>query len=653
MGETTSYTYNTLGQLTAETDPLGILTTYVYDANHFLTSITRAGQTLRSYSYDTRGRRKTVTDEDGLTVNIDYNDLNDVTRVTYPDGKYVSWSYSASTPHQIISTTDRGGRTVAYSHNQLRRLIRTDYPDGGYITYGRDPDGNKTTFSDTMGNSTAYAYDAANQLESKTYADGQTAAFSYKGRLPTLTEDDSFSYDENHNVITASGGSASYVYDQYNRRTSMSMMELGDAGLVYNSSNFSYDKESRLSSIDGPWDNDTITLQRDDNGRISEMSAQGGQTVSYSHDDLDRLTAIQTETGVYSYSYTGASRLPQKLIRPNGSYTEYQYDSLGQILALANKNSSGAVISRYDYTYNSQDQRATEAVTNGPAMPAFPSGTTAYTHNNLNQMLSSSVADFTYLNGFLRMESNNGESYNSVYSFSYLHTMLEMLIGANGIDSYYSYDADRFLLRKRTEGAQVSETRYVRFGDLALQERDANKNVTREYLWEPGKPGGIGGLLDLKQGGQHYSYLYDGKGNVTALIDGAQSVVTAYSYDPFGVPTASSNALNQPYRFSTKPYDDNTGLIYYGYRFYKPDVGRWISRDPLREQGGLNLYRFVNNDPINMIDPLGLDCFFWCTKEKKEEPKKKELPPDYKPLDPKAPKKKNPFKPPPREPGDF
>ncbi|NVN92198.1 MAG: hypothetical protein HXX11_16570 [Desulfuromonadales bacterium] len=658
MGRTTSYVYNTFGQLTAETDPLGIVTTYAYDANHFLASITRDGQALWSFSYDTRGRRNTVTDEDGLTVTIDYNDLNDVTKVTYPDGKYVSWSYSATIPHQIVSTTDRSGRTIAYSHNQLRRVIRTDFPDGGFVSYGRDANGNMTTFSDTMGNSTVYTYDAANQLESKTYADGQTSTFSYKGRLPIVEEDNSFNYDENHNIISASGGSASYGYDPYNRRTSMSMMEVVDSGLIYNSSTFAYDNESRLSSIDGPWDNDTITLQRDANGRITGMSVQGGQTVSYSHDNLDRLTAIQTETGAYSYTYAGASRLPRKLTRPNGSYTEYQYDSLGQLLSLANKNSSGAVISSYDYTYNSQDQRAKETVTNGPAIPSFQSGTTTYTHNNLNQMLSSSDADFTYLNGSLQMESKNGASYNSAFSFSYMHKMLELLFGANGIDTYYSYDADRFMLRKRTEGAQASETRYVRIGDLALQERDANNNVIREYLWEPGHLGGIGGLLDLKQGGQHYSYLYDGKGNVTALIDGDQAVTRAYSYDPFGVPTASSGALNQPYRFSTKPYDDNTGLVYYGYRFYKPDIGRWISRDPIRERGGLNLYGFVNNDPINTIDPLGLDCWFLCSNSKKEEKKEekkkeKDLPPDYKPVNPRAPKKPNPFKPPPREPGDY
>ncbi|MEW6296088.1 MAG: RHS repeat-associated core domain-containing protein, partial [Candidatus Diapherotrites archaeon] len=75
---------------------------------------------------------------------------------------------------------------------------------------------------------------------------------------------------------------------------------------------------------------------------------------------------------------------------------------------------------------------------------------------------------------------------------------------------------------------------------------------------------------------------------------------------PFGEPRVPSNYLQQPMQFSTKPYDENTGLSYYGYRFYVPALGRWLTRDPIGEAGGINLYGFVENDPINKIDPYGL-----------------------------------------------
>jgi RHS repeat-associated protein len=105
-----------------------------------------------------------------------------------------------------------------------------------------------------------------------------------------------------------------------------------------------------------------------------------------------------------------------------------------------------------------------------------------------------------------------------------------------------------------------------------------------------------------------YYLLFDGNGNITEYIDGAGSVVAQYQYDPFGNTTLTSGtkADDFAYRFSTKPLDSATGLYYYGYRWYDPLTGRWPSRDPIEEEGGLNLYGFVGNDGIRFFDFLGL-----------------------------------------------
>lgn len=167
----------------------------------------------------------------------------------------------------------------------------------------------------------------------------------------------------------------------------------------------------------------------------------------------------------------------------------------------------------------------------------------------------------------------------------------------------YFYSADGFLARQVVDGVA---TRFVRDGFLTLQERDGANNVTRAYVWDPRAPGGISGLLELGQGGQKYRYLFDGKGNVNALLDGAGSLAATYAYDEFGNLMVKAGTLDQPFRFSTKPYDEKTGLSYYGYRFYSPTLGRWVNRDPLGERGGINLYGFVQKNPINWIDPWGL-----------------------------------------------
>jgi RHS repeat-associated protein len=121
--------------------------------------------------------------------------------------------------------------------------------------------------------------------------------------------------------------------------------------------------------------------------------------------------------------------------------------------------------------------------------------------------------------------------------------------------------------------------------------------------------GGVGGMLAERHhsgSATNYYPTYDGNGNVSEYLAADGTVAAHFEYDPFGntvVNTDSSNLF--ACRFSTKPLDSETGLYYYGYRYYDPLTGRWPSRDPIEEEGGLNLYGFVGNDGIGTIDLLG------------------------------------------------
>lgn len=104
---------------------------------------------------------------------------------------------------------------------------------------------------------------------------------------------------------------------------------------------------------------------------------------------------------------------------------------------------------------------------------------------------------------------------------------------------------------------------------------------------------------------------YDGNGNLTTLVDAtAGNTITArYEYGPFGelIRKTGTFSASNPFRFSTKFQDDESDLIYYGYRYYSPGTGRWLTRDPIEEKGGASLYLFVQNSPTNLKDSLGLD----------------------------------------------
>ena len=127
--------------------------------------------------------------------------------------------------------------------------------------------------------------------------------------------------------------------------------------------------------------------------------------------------------------------------------------------------------------------------------------------------------------------------------------------------------------------------------------------------------GGVGGLLQVTDHEtsttDHYYPTYDGNGNVSEYLDGTGSAVAHYEYDTFGNTTVKSGAKAEDFahRFSTKYLDEETGLYYYGYRYYDPVMGRWPSRDPIEENGGINIYNFVGNDGINNWDILGLERF--------------------------------------------
>ena len=159
------------------------------------------------------------------------------------------------------------------------------------------------------------------------------------------------------------------------------------------------------------------------------------------------------------------------------------------------------------------------------------------------------------------------------------------------------------------------------FGRHVVDLNTSNNVPLRTYVWgldlseSMDRPGGVGGLLwmTLHGGsgagvGTHFC-AYDGNGNVVALASASDGSPTArYEYGPFGEPIRLSGpaaALN-PFRFSTKRADPTSDLVLYEYRVYQSSTGRWPNRDPIEERGAVNLHSSVANNPVNLVDFLGL-----------------------------------------------
>jgi RHS repeat-associated protein len=120
--------------------------------------------------------------------------------------------------------------------------------------------------------------------------------------------------------------------------------------------------------------------------------------------------------------------------------------------------------------------------------------------------------------------------------------------------------------------------------------------------------GTIGGILCASLNGTQAFYFFDANGNVSDLAGASGNCFAHYEFDPFGntIVASGTQAAANPFRFSTKHTEEETGLVYYGYRYYSPGVGRWANRDPIEEEGGCNIYLFSYNRSLNCIDPLGM-----------------------------------------------
>ena len=272
----------------------------------------------------------------------------------------------------------------------------------------------------------------------------------------------------------------------------------------------------------------------------------------------------------------------------------YVYDALGRPV-YRNSDSFG---------YNDRSEVSSATVSGTYSTYGYDGigNSSLFAANNLNQ-----YSMFQYdLDGNLLFDGN--------LSFAYDSNNRLKTVSSNGVVLVTNfYDAKSRRVRKVTPNATTT----FFYDDWNLiEERIAYTNGTTstiKYYW--GKDlsgtlqgdGGVGGLLYETIDDVIYIPCYDNNGNVTKYVDENGNIVASYTYDAFGVLIAKSGPLADVFRhrFSTKYFDVETGLYYYGYRFYHPALMRWLNRDPIEENGGLNLYGFCGNNPLYNIDLIG------------------------------------------------
>lgn len=613
---------------------------------------------LAFYDYDLAGRRIGETSPTGVESAMEYDSLGRVITMTIdpPDGPAQITRQTYDRFDQVLTVT-QPDHTVSVPRAETRTYdawgsLTSQGGTGQYpITYEYDAVGNRTALVDGNNSRTTWAYNARNQVQRKTYADNSSYQYTYDAVGNLLTRLDAKGITTNyaynnpfHQLSTVdypADVDVTFTYDTLGRRTTMT----DGTGTT----SWSYDSLGRLGTNTQPGVDRSLLYGYDTYGQRTAMqilNTQGSpsteRTLTISYDSASRLRSLRDDaipgSGTFTYEYNAQGGWISKLDGSSGAQTTKSHDALGRLTGTNFKNGSGNVINNFAYTYDLANQRTQEAGTVGTRNFAYndkreltsAQGTnnhaysydsignrtqatnngqqTAYQANSLNQYTqitqNSELQTPNYdSNGNMLADGNRSLEWDQ-------ENRLIRVTYPNGNKSEFTYDglSRRVETREYQSGSLVSTTRYLYDGLLPVAELNASNAVTRtitrglDLSGSMQGAGGIGGILATN--GNEYSY--DGNGNVRDIISSSGINVAHYEYDPFGNKTVSSGSYSsQPYQWSSKEFHQPSGLVYYLYRFYSPELGRWINRDPIEEYGGVLLYGYCSNDSNNRIDKYG------------------------------------------------
>ncbi len=630
------------GSVVSETSASGVVVSNEYDAIGRLTETRSGGESRevgRIVSYNSKGQ---VEWEEDLAGNRTTN--------SYDPESGLKAAVTDALTNTVHTAYDLQGRPtnvwgatypVAYEYDAYGRMsaMKTwrdtnGAPDVTHWLYD-EASGLLTNKVHADGNGPSYQYDASGRLTVRTWARGVSTDYSYDG-LGLLTAID---YSDDTPDV-------SFTYDRLGRQKTVTDV-LGTRTNIYDAASL---KEERMP------DGTTLARSYDTFGRPSGISLGDDYAVGYGYDDYGRLSTVwpSNSGGRVDYTYMPGSDLLGGWGVSNGPSSAYSYEANRDVRTNVSNLFDSTLMSAFAYSYDPAGCR-TQRVDSGAVTNTFGynvrselaaalMGTNqfAYAYDPIGNRVQASFNEEinTYWANGLNQYTNIDEgeialaydddgniATNGPWRLSWdaenrLVSVGPRVIG--GIQDRYYYDYMGRRVKKYTfewtypnTGKVNGKIEYLYNGWNCIKHNFHGQDsiVTNMYIWgldlsgSLQGAGGVGGLLTrYVPVSNALDYVFcDANGNVTELVNTNGDVDAHYEYDPYGDITAlSGNQANaNPFRFSTKYWDEETGFYYYGYRFYSPGLGRWISRDTIEEQGGLNLYGFVDNDPVNWFDTLG------------------------------------------------
>jgi RHS repeat-associated protein len=644
-GRTTSYTYDDTNHLLSITNPLGNVKSSTYDAVGNRLSIVDPSGNVTRFVYDAKDRLINKIDPLGNTIINTYNAINNLTAVTNPLNYTTTYTYDAinrriSVTDALGNTTeyiydangnrtsviDANGNITSYAYDARDQLVRITDPEGGFVTYSYDANGNRTITTDANGHTTTYTYDALNRLTNITDPLGYVITYNYDavGNLISQTKADgtviNFTYDSLNRRLETSypNGSITYNYDAVGNRTSMT----DTSGVT----TYNYDDMNQLTMVDTP--NGLLNYNYDASGNRISITYPDGKIITYSYDAVDRLASVTDWASRESrYSYDAAGR--QVGIQfGNGTQATYTYDDADRLINIMHTSPVSGTIGVFTYTLDAVGNRLSVEDLNGLTnytydplyrltQVTYPHGeTVSYSYDSMGNRLSmnssqSGITNYTYdvgdrllsagpLNFAWDANGNMIGKGSATFTYDALDRLTTAISGTTTVQ--FEYDGDGTRLSKTVNGIP---TDYVQ--DLAAS---MAMILTEETAGETDLFVHGNDILCVEGSGGAVSYYHtDGLGSVRALSDASAGVQDEYYYDAFGKPSLHYGSITQPFAFAGEQLDSELDLIYMRARYYDPELGRFISKDPIKPiillPYSLNRYQYAANNPVLLVDPTG------------------------------------------------
>ena len=572
-----------------------------------------------------------------------------------------TFSYAGRT-YQLTVSGKKKADTIAetkYEYDGKNQLVAYTDPEGRKETYTYDVNSNLTKTVDKNGNTLKNTYDYQNRLTEMVAKEKKTGketrhTYTYNAYGDVATQDDTaFVYGDASDQVTKETTKLTknkdvvkkYTYDSAGNKSAFNVKVGDDTKL---SLQYSYDGESKLTSVIDEQGNQVVGYSYDTDGNLSERTVPGNNlTTTYTYDYQNHLTAMKNQTGSagvisqYTSEYLAngqKSKETSDVVERDGKKSTktatYTYDLLGRIRKETKTGSEDI-----SYTYDNNNNRKEMTVGNK---------VTAYKYNKNDELLRTDIlnTDTEEDSVVIYKYDKNGNQLATVNRYEIpsdrkesAYVDIDVTLGDNRLNENVvnHYNAENQLTQMLTKNYKVSfaydaeglrtsktvngeKTVFVWDGDQLVVELSDSGKVQKRYI-----RGNDLVYADKGTDTEKQYYVTDSHGNVVQLTDESGKVTKTYEYDSFGNETNPDKKDDNPFRYCGEYYDKETEEVYLRARYYQMAVGRFLTRDTYAGENddplSLHLYTYCGNDGVNCVDPSGHDCYVFTINQFEQESK--------------------------------